>query len=90
MGITHHQEMPEVDPGPTHYELIKEVFAEAGRQDLKPSGLSSRTGWDIQKIARIRRCEYIPKMDEYMDLCRAVGRSPRQIEDLARFHSTCV
>lgn len=90
MGNSHHQELPEVDPGPTPYELINEVFAEAGRQKIKLVNMGSSIGWDVQKLARVKRGAYTPKLDEYQTLCQAVGKSPRQIEDMARFHSTCV
>lgn len=83
---TKHPELPTLDNGPSETEMVAEIFAEATRQDLKYPELSARTGLSIQKIGRFKRGASIPQIDEFNQLCRAVGKTWRDIEDAAAFY----
>lgn len=94
MSNSTHPEMPDVGDSPTTTELIEEIFQEAGKAQFVRTGddtplgrdaqIRLRVDWDMQKIGRVRRGEYIPKLHEYIELCASIGKTPSQVEDLVR------
>lgn len=77
-----------METGPSETEMVAEIFAEATRQKLKHTDLAAHTSLSVQKIQRIKAGTSVPKIDEFRALCRAVGKSWREIEDAAAFHNT--
>lgn len=86
MKTTSPPKLSAANHAPSHVELVSEIFAEATRQKVTLIDLSAITTISLSKLKRIKAHQYPPALPEYLELCKALGRTPAQIDEAARFH----
>lgn len=75
------RELPPAPTGPTTPEVVRTIFDAAAGQDIQDKEIIEKTHIQRGRFYRIKwhSERHPPRLDEFLVLCAAVNRSPKQI-----------